>query len=587
MLKIAHGRSFLTRIWLVILASFFVLVVSVYITLQVYYRGMLQQNTEMQYQYEDEIRCQNIYHYAKTVNSCCNTIILHINSSLEDVDRVNGYPSLRTITQKKIYHGLINTFKMFKDPIEAAIVWNNGVCFYQGQFYSMYAGEGELISELNQLSITRQGVWITGIHSKSRLHGDGLYFVKPYTDIETGKVTGYVLLKLNADNALLDDSSGTRTFYLFDRNGALLQTNDAQAQAQLFSAVTAQQRLDVSAALHDQLALRKGEKRTYIGESAIGNGWELLSVSDMRGINHGLNATIGIILALCLGVLTLLFGMLWVVITRTIRPVRQLSDHMMRLDSMHPTPLNARHSDDEIGVLIDQYNQMICKNNEMFQQILEGKQRQKQLEFSLLQAQIKPHFLYNSLDAIYCLNAVGRYDEAKSMTKLLSEYYRLSLNKGMELVSLWEEVEMARIYLEIQSVRYRRILSFSIEYPEKAFQINIPKLTLQPLVENAIYHGIKPTGRAGRVRITVRSGEDDGVVEIRVIDDGGGFPLEQFQKILQADEPHGEHGYGLRNVAERLRIYYADRCQFLLEPAQTGTTILIRIQDASEVNGHV
>lgn len=104
------------------------------------------------------------------------------------------------------------------------------------------------------------------------------------------------------------------------------------------------------------------------------------------------------------------------------------------------------------------------------------------------------------------------------MTKHLSEYYRLSLSKGMEWVSLFDEVEMARIYMEIQSVRYKSILSFEVIYDESVRPMRIPKLTLQPLVENAIYHGIKPTCKPGIVRLEVTQTERH--VIIRVSDDG-------------------------------------------------------------------
>ena len=210
-------------------------------------------------------------------------------------------------------------------------------------------------------------------------------------------------------------------------------------------------------------------------------------------------------------------------------------------------------------------------------------QKRKELEFSLLQAQIKPHFLYNALDAIYCLNEMGRCKEASSMTKLLSEYYRRALNNGLEKVTLKKEMELTEIYLQIQSVRYPSILSYRMECEKSIEAFEIPKLTLQPLVENAIYHGIKPLGRKGTV--TVQAWLEQETVKIRVADNGAGLDAGLFEQCV-SKERGSEKGYGLFNFAERLRLCYGDKCTITLEQADEGTSILIAVRGGLRaVNG--
>lgn len=212
--------------------------------------------------------------------------------------------------------------------------------------------------------------------------------------------------------------------------------------------------------------------------------------------------------------------------------------------------------------------------------LLEEKKRQEQLKLSLLQSQIKPHFLYNTLDTIYCLVLMGKKEEAGRMTKLLSDYYRHVLSNGMDWVLLFEEIKYTSNYLQIQSIRYNDILDFEICVEEEVENIKIPKLTLQPLVENAIYHGIKPLDRKGHIRVLVKQKED--IVYLRVQDDGVGLSGERFWEVLQKGAQSGD-SFGLRNVAERLQLYYGERCALELEERAQGTTILICIQTAAEI----
>lgn len=164
------------------------------------------------------------------------------------------------------------------------------------------------------------------------------------------------------------------------------------------------------------------------------------------------------------------------------------------------------------------------------------------------------------------------------MTKLLSDYYRHVLSNGMDWVLLFEEIKYTSNYLQIQSIRYSDVLDFEICVEEQVENIKIPKLTLQPLVENAIYHGIKPLNRKGHIRIAVK--QKEGAVYLRVQDDGVGLSRERFLEVLQKGTQSGD-SFGLRNVAERLRLYYGERCMLELEECGQGTALLIVISAGS------
>ena len=302
----------------------------------------------------------------------------------------------------------------------------------------------------------------------------------------------------------------------------------------------------------------------------------LVSVTDLKETLNGLYRTIMFIMFISIMIMGVLCYILNYILVRIVKPIQTLSQHMISFQTELPSQIEMKKRNDEIGILVSHFNVMALKNQTLFELVLEEKQQQKHLEFALLQMQIKPHFLYNTLDTIYCLVGLRRYQEASKVTKLLSDYYRHILSKGLDWVPLSEEIEQVEKYLEIQSVRYSNVLSYSIYFESGADIIKIPKLTLQPLVENAIYHGIKPSNHKGCLDIKVT--QENQRIEIRVIDDGVGLSKENFDEIMKEDKSL-DSGFGLRNVVDRLGLYYGDKCKVILEEKEIGTSILIQIQN--------
>lgn len=207
---------------------------------------------------------------------------------------------------------------------------------------------------------------------------------------------------------------------------------------------------------------------------------------------------------------------------------------------------------------------------------------QKQLrkaEFELLQAQINPHFLYNTLDAIVWSAEAGNQKQVVNMVGSLSEFFRTSLNKGKEMVTIREELQHVRSYLEIQQIRYQDILSYEIDVPQELHNYLIPKITIQPLVENALYHGIKNRRGGGKISVTGELGEDDYI--IKVTDDGIGMDEERLSQVrrgLTDQDPDSGKIYGLYNVNERIRLEFGEEYGISIDSAyEKGTTLTIRL----------
>ncbi len=185
------------------------------------------------------------------------------------------------------------------------------------------------------------------------------------------------------------------------------------------------------------------------------------------------------------------------------------------------------------------------------------------LELKLLQAQINPHFLYNTLDNIIWLAEDGRKEEVEDIASSLSRFFRTTLSGGRDFIKIKEELNHIEAYLHIQRQRYRDILSYDISVPEELSKYLIIKMTLQPVVENALYHGIKNKRGGGRISIIGR--EEGDYVFLTVKDEGMGMDektLENLKSIISGEiKPSADNtGFGMSNVAERMRLNYGNRC---------------------------
>ena len=221
------------------------------------------------------------------------------------------------------------------------------------------------------------------------------------------------------------------------------------------------------------------------------------------------------------------------------------------------------NSEGEMAVLNDSFNQMIEKIGNLVEDIRIEQLNLRATELKLLQAQINPHFLYNTLDTIIWLAEAGRKDEVVMMVTALSDFFRTTLSKGRDYITVKEEEAHIRSYLKIQQFRYQDILEYYIHIPEELYAYQILKLTLQPLVENALYHGIK--NKRGRGHIRVSGWKEEGRLVFRVWDDGKGMEPERLDKVrrLIAGEEEVDRsdpsGFGLFNVAQRLKLNYGSQ----------------------------
>ena len=267
------------------------------------------------------------------------------------------------------------------------------------------------------------------------------------------------------------------------------------------------------------------------------------------------------------------------IVSGIIQPISQLNQ---ATEKIAQGDFNARaqaDSEDEVAELAVSFNKMAGSMQSLIDKVKEDERKMRKADLRLLQEQIQPHFLYNTLDTIVWLIESNEPDEAVTMVVTLSDFFREILSKGKEFISIKEEEKHISSYLQIQEMRYRDILEYDIQLDQVIYKYQILKLTLQPVVENALYHGIKYKRAKGCIHI---HGEKEGdIIRLTVRDDGVGMDEEELEQLRQQIEKpcqETEKGFGLANVNERIHMYFGPEYGMKIQSQKgKGTTVEIVI----------
>ena len=236
---------------------------------------------------------------------------------------------------------------------------------------------------------------------------------------------------------------------------------------------------------------------------------------------------------------------------------------------------------EELQELGDLINEMANQLEMLIRETKEKTDHLAKAELRTMQAQINPHFLYNTLDTIVWQAESGKADEVVRLTRSLSDFFRISLSAGADWIPVPQELKHVSAYLSIQKTRYRDILDYEVDECEELKDVYMPKLLLQPLVENALYHGIKTKRGGGKIEVRVQTGY--GLLTFSVRDNGKGMTPEQLAEVeeilkeepsqVQAQEPGAHSGFGLRNVDMRIRLFYRRKKGLTIRSDQEGTEV--------------
>ena len=446
---------------------------------------------------------QEIHDILNTFNLSCNVVILRM-----DGQYLNTGPGIT----------YVNTDKIFETE------WLNEVMAQKGN-YVIKAG-------------TRDAF-------RSNI-GEMVSFVRVINDINTQKPIGILAINLPSrffEQAYEGLSGETSHFALYDTSGRLICKDNEST----FSSLNPENLLQNTREETDKLFYKSIFTCDTLGDSHF----ILASRLEVR-ILDGLPAKL--LVALIIGAFILL-AFMWLINTyiakNVIYPIQRLVDSMAEVQNgwLHRVSMNV--NDDEIGLLKNSYNAMLIEINQLIEELLQKEKTLRMAELDALQEQMKPHFLYNTLDMIRYMALENRTDEVYNMLETLGNFYRRFLSKGSTDLSLGEEIEIVKSYLTLQRTRFEDIFTDEYEIEEGLSSIRVPRLILQPLVENSIYHGIRPKGEHGVIRVTVKRQED--FLFLSIYDNGIGMSAHQRELLFSGKD---SRSFGFQGTIERIRYYY-------------------------------
>ncbi|MBU5257539.1 sensor histidine kinase [Tissierella praeacuta] len=310
--------------------------------------------------------------------------------------------------------------------------------------------------------------------------------------------------------------------------------------------------------------------------------WILCTIIENNYIHAQTNNIINLVIIL--GIILLFFSILLAIIISgtLVKPIYKLKNHMVEVSNGNLDSYYETKNNDEISILGKVFNQMLMDIKKLINQVYKVQTQKRNAELRVLQSQINPHFLYNTLDTIQWKALEYKAFDVADMINSLSIFFRISLSDGKEFITISDEIEHVRNYLEIQKTRYKDKISYSINLKESISQNLVPKMIIQPLVENSIYHGLKLKKQKGIININVLS-ENDYII-IEVIDNGIGMNHKMLAttKDNLYNSIESEH-YGLYNINERLKLTFKDKYNIDIDSEfGKGTKVLLKIPKISE-----
>ena len=401
----------------------------------------------------------------------------------------------------------------------------------------------------------------------------------------TGREEGVVFIDLNysAISELCDQNNiGSKGYvFILDEDGNVVYHPQQQ---QLYNELQTENTDAIMEAEGNTITVGKGsDEKIYTISRSEKTGWSVvgcMNVSELLKRSRQAQQ-IYLITAIFLIIVALLLSS---IIARNITlPISRLRDSMARVQEgdFDAADLEVT-SENEIGSLTNSFNVMTHKIQDLMEQNIHEQEEKRKSEMKALQSQINPHFLYNTLDSIIWMAEGKKNEEVVLMTASLARLLRQSISNEDEVVSVGQEIEYARSYLTIQKMRYKDKLEFSIEVEPSILSVPIVKLVLQPIIENAIYHGLKYKESKGLLLVRGYSRGDDAVLEI--IDDGVGMDEETRKHIFERHKVnYHSNGVGVYNVQKRLSLYYGSGYGLSYQSEKgKGTTVTIVIPKKRE-----
>lgn len=412
-------------------------------------------------------------------------------------------------------------------------------------------------------------------------------FGKCLKDPATGETIGVALVDVYFSmirNLFYEINAKSVQSYFFDAEGnQILDTGSGKIDAALEESF--QNNVEKNSIVQYKATING--KRAFIGSRMFAEEYTYVSCLVTEELSQGTNQLI--IITIVLAIVLFVLGVMCATVFAGFitKPIARLCDNMNRVENGDLSVVMPVNREDEIGMMSMGFNVMVKKISELIEQNKCEQNRLRRAQIKIYHEQIKPHFLYNTLDSIICMVHLGENEKAESMLYALVKFFRFGLADEELIVSVADEIGYTENYLLIQKIRYNEVLQYEFLVPRDLYGICIPKMILQPLVENAIYHGLKQKRGIGMICVSMRG--EANMLHIEITDTGIGMSEERLYDINAAlREPDAAErrklGIGILNVSDRIRAIYGNDSEMYYESRWgVGTTVHIRLPIREEL----
>lgn len=551
------------------LAIFFVALIPLIvlgICIVVVYSNAIEERSRLQINENIRIMTSRIDGVFVDVNLCTNHILLNMN-------QIENEDIKQEIIKDNRINNLLNQSLLIFDGIESIVYITPKEKVYSTNINLLIGKQDEILnSSYKEQLLDANGK--TRLFDKTedcmRVKAPVVTMGKRVTNIVSGETLGYLFVNISGEYLVQSVQNSISHYLLFDRLGNSIVD---YAEGHLLDDVKLQEELYASSGSSEYHY--KGEKYLFAQSAIEEYEWKLVGVTNLSEYN--IDTQKGLQIALVIGFLMIILmgTVIYAATTLITKPLLKLKKGAEEIATGNFDVHFNFHTQDEIGKLGSIFNTMTLKIRELLKRVDEEARKKREYELALLHEQIKPHFLYNTLDIIIVLIEMKREWEAARVVKKLADYYKNSLSSSEEIIALETEIQIIEDYLELQNIRYGERFSYDIVIDEAVKKDCIPRLTLQPLVENAIYHGLKYKENWGTIRVEAHL--IGARVQIKVIDDGIGIPEDKLTEIRNFADRAEKH-FGLYSVNHRLLLYYGEEFSFHIDSEyEKGTCITIEI----------
>lgn len=467
----------------------------------------------------------------------------------------------------------LTSYRRFSKIISNVIYPNTmakAICIYSADtfIYSGYSLNQEVVSSIYDDEFLRKAkelqspVW----QGPDRVEfSDGTQMnmfsaAKLIMDKDTGEKLGVVILLFDEEsfsNVYSNIKNGNdNSIFITDAEGVVESASDAVIIGNsIMEATGITTNTWTSVKLGDSVIVNEnGQQYLYTKRSFDKLEWSIVSKTALKEITTETNRIIRLIVLIGIFSIVLFITISYIIASSVSRPISHLT---LLMKNIMKGDMKLRANNEynaEIGVLASGFNQLMDRIQQLIKEVYAEQELKRKMELSLNQELIKPHFLYNAIGIIESLINLDKKREAKELTRHLSDFYKLSLSKGEDVIPVEDEIMLTKKYLEIQGYRYIEFITFDIKVHKGLEGYMIPKLTLQPIVENAIYHGLKEKGGLGKITLSTMIKDEN--LMIMLHDNGIGMNQTTIDVTMRNDVTDTDEGFGISSVDKRLKLYF-------------------------------